>query len=52
MLKLASEKNLRPIVETIDVSAEGCKQTVERLFKNEVRYRFTLVNFDQAFRSR
>ena len=51
MLMLASEKNIRPMVETIDVSPEGCKQAVERAFKNEVRYRFTLVNFDQAFGS-
>ena len=52
MLKLASEKNIKPMIETIDVSEKGCKEAVERVNKNDVRYRFTLVNFDKAFESR
>ncbi|KAI9828101.1 MAG: hypothetical protein M1832_003628 [Thelocarpon impressellum] len=49
MLKLASEKNVKPYIQTIDMSEEGCKEAVEKVYKNEVRYRFTLVNFDKAF---
>jgi alcohol dehydrogenase (NADP+) len=52
MLKLASEKNIKPLVETIDLSADGCKEAVERVKENKVRYRFTLVNFDKAFGER
>lgn len=49
LLKLAAEKGVKPWVETIDVSEEGCKQAVERLKDNKVAYRFTLTGFDKAF---
>jgi len=52
MLKLASEKNIKSWVETIDISEEGCKEAVERVANNKVRYRFTLVNFDKVFGKR
>jgi alcohol dehydrogenase (NADP+) len=52
MLKLASEKNIKTWVETIDISAKGCKEAVEKVKVNNVRYRFTLVNYDKAFGSR
>jgi len=69
MLKLASEKNLKPVsdfgfhtcepflthyqdIETLDISAENCSQAVQRVKKNDIRYRFTLVNFDAAFGKR
>ena len=52
MLKLASEKKLKPIIETLDMSAAGCKEGVERVNDNKVRYRFTLVNFAKAFPNR
>lgn len=52
MLKLAAEKKLRPWVQTIDISEEGCREAVEKLKNNDVRYRFTLVNYDKAFGSR
>jgi alcohol dehydrogenase (NADP+) len=52
MLKLASEKNIKSWVETIDVSAEGCSEAVQRVKTNKVKYRFTLVNFDKAFGTR
>ena len=52
MLKLASEKNLKPIIETLDISEAGCKEAVERVKVNKVRYRFTLVNYDKAFPGR
>jgi len=52
MFKLASEKNIKSWVETIDISEQGCKEAVERLKKNDVHYRFTLINFDKAFGKR
>ena len=52
MLKLASEKNIKPYIQTLEVSEKGCKEAVERVKVNDVRYRFTLVNFDKAFPGR
>ena len=52
MLKLASERNIKPMIETVDISEKGCKEAVERVKTNDVRYRFTLVNYDKAFGSR
>ena len=39
-------------VETIEISAEGCKEAVEKVHRNEARYRLTLVGYDAAFGSR
>ncbi|KAH7390065.1 NADP-dependent alcohol dehydrogenase 6 [Cadophora sp. MPI-SDFR-AT-0126] len=50
MLSLASERNIKSWVETIDISQEGCKEAVERVKKNDVKYRFTLVNYQKAFK--
>ena len=52
MLKLASERNIKPYIETLDVGERGCKEAVERVKVNDVHYRFTLVNFDKAFPAR
>jgi len=49
MLKLASEKNLKPMIETIDISEAGCKKAVEKVKVNDVRYRVTLTGFEKAF---
>ncbi|TVY68871.1 NADP-dependent alcohol dehydrogenase [Lachnellula suecica] len=49
MLKLASEKNLHPMIETIDISEAGCKKAVEKVKVNDVRYRVTLTGFNKAF---
>lgn len=52
MLELASKQKIESWVETIDISEKGCAEAVERVKKNDVRYRFTLVNFDAAFGKR
>jgi alcohol dehydrogenase (NADP+) len=52
MLKFAAEKKLTPMVETIPISEKGCAEAVERVKNNKVHYRFTLVDYDKAFRSR
>lgn len=49
MLKLAADKSLKPIIETIDISEKGCKEAVEKVKTNDVRYRITLTGFDKAF---
>ena len=49
MLKLAAEKNIHPKIETIDISEKGCKEAVEKVKVNDVRYRITLVGFKKAF---
>jgi alcohol dehydrogenase (NADP+) len=52
MFELASKQNIKSWVETIDVSEEGCKTALERLDKGDIKYRFTLVNFDKVFGKR
>lgn len=49
MLKLASEKNIKPFIETLDISEKGCKEAVVRVKKNDVRYRFTLTGYEKVF---
>ena len=50
MLKLVSDKKIESWVDTIDISEGGCKQAVEKVKANKVRYRVTLVGFDKAFK--
>jgi len=53
MLDLASKQNIKSWVETIQISEEGCHEAVERVKnQNNVRYRLTLVGFDDAFGKR
>ena len=49
MLKLASEKEIHPVIETLQISEKGCAEAVERVSKTDVRYRFSLVGYDKAF---
>lgn len=49
MLKLASEKNIKTWVETLDISEKGCAEAVTRVKKNDIRYRFTLTGYDKVF---
>ena len=49
MLKLASEKNIKPMIEMLDISEKGCKEAVERVSVNDVHYRFTLTGYDKVF---
>jgi len=52
MLKLAAEKQLHPIIQTLDVGEKGCAEAVQKVKDNHVRYRYTLVNYDKAFPNR
>lgn len=49
MLELAAEKGLKAWVEEVPISPEGLKMAVTRLHKNDVRYRFTMTEYDKAF---
>ncbi|ODQ81670.1 hypothetical protein BABINDRAFT_159930 [Babjeviella inositovora NRRL Y-12698] len=49
MLQLAADKNLKGWVETLPISVAGIKEALERAHNNDVRYRFTLTDFDKAF---
>jgi alcohol dehydrogenase (NADP+) len=53
MFELASKQNIKSWVQTIKLSEQGCKEAVERVYKNDnVRYRLTLVDFDDVFGKR
>jgi len=52
MLKLASEKNIKPDIETRDISEATCSEVVQGVKENKVRYRYTLVNYDAVFGKR
>ncbi|ORY12369.1 chaperonin 10-like protein [Clohesyomyces aquaticus] len=53
MLELAAKQNIKSWVQTIDLSEKGCKEAVERVYKNDnVRFRFTLINYDKVFGKR
>jgi alcohol dehydrogenase (NADP+) len=51
MLKLAEEKGIESWVEEVPISAEGLKTALTRLHNNDVRYRFTLTDYDKCFGS-
>lgn len=52
MLKLAAEKKLKPMVETLSISEKGCAEAVSRVADNKIKYRFTLTDYDKAFGAR
>ncbi|QSZ30868.1 hypothetical protein DSL72_000426 [Monilinia vaccinii-corymbosi] len=49
MLDLAAEKGIKSWVETIEIGEEGLKTALTRLHNNDVKYRFTLVGYDECF---
>lgn len=49
MLKLAAEKGVKPKIEKISISEEGCNTALTRCEEGDVRYRFVFTDFDKAF---
>lgn len=49
LLKLVSENNIKIWVETLPVGEAGVKEAFERMDKGDVRYRFTLVDYEKEF---
>jgi alcohol dehydrogenase (NADP+) len=49
MLDLAAEKGIESWVEEIPISKEGLKEALTRLKANDVKYRFTLTDYEKQF---
>ncbi|KAM6506964.1 hypothetical protein FALCPG4_018776 [Fusarium falciforme] len=49
MLQLAVDKDIKSWVETISVSEKGVGEALDRLHNGDVRYRFTLVDYEKQF---
>ncbi|CCD23000.1 NAD(P)-dependent alcohol dehydrogenase NDAI_0A08470 [Naumovozyma dairenensis CBS 421] len=49
LLDLVSKNNLKIWVETLPIGEEGVKQAFERMDKGDVKYRFTLTDYDKEF---
>jgi len=49
LFQLAAKHNIKPWVETIQVGEEGVSEGLTRLDKGDVKYRFTLVGFNEFF---
>lgn len=49
MLQLAANQGIKSWVETVPISEENLSKTIQRLEKNDVQYRFTMVDYDKAF---
>ncbi|KFA68918.1 hypothetical protein S40285_05441 [Stachybotrys chlorohalonatus IBT 40285] len=50
MLKLAADKGIKSWVETIPVGEAGCGEALRRVHENNVRYRFTLTDYEKQFK--
>lgn len=51
MLKFAAEHNIKPWVETVDISEENLAKTWQRTEDGDVRFRFTMVGYDKFFKN-
>lgn len=49
MFQLAADKGIKSWVETVPISAENLSKTMQRLRNTDVRYRFTMTDYDKAF---
>lgn len=49
MLDLAADKGIKSWVEEVQIGEKELSEAVQRLHKNDVRYRFTLTGYDKVF---
>jgi alcohol dehydrogenase (NADP+) len=49
MLDLAVEKGIKSWVEEVPISKDGLKSALSRLHNNDVKYRFTMTNYEEEF---
>lgn len=49
LLQLVADNDIKIWVETLPVGEKGVSEAFERMDKGDVRYRFTLVDFDKEF---
>ncbi|KAK3697301.1 hypothetical protein LTR37_017534 [Vermiconidia calcicola] len=52
MLDLAAKQNLKSWIQKVPISKEGCAEVVDKVNKNDVRYRFVLTDYDNEFGKR
>ncbi|GEQ71118.1 hypothetical protein JCM33374_g4799 [Metschnikowia sp. JCM 33374] len=50
MLEFAAEHNIKPWVETVDISEENLGKTWKRADEGDVKFRFTMVGYDKFFK--
>lgn len=51
MLNFAAEHNIKPWVETIDISEENLAKAWKRTNDGDVKFRFTLTGYDKCFKN-
>lgn len=49
MLELAAEHNIKPMIETVDISEENVSECWKRMEKGDVKFRFVLTGYDKYF---
>ncbi|GMF51271.1 oxidoreductase activity protein [[Candida] boidinii] len=49
LLKLIEDKDIKAWIEPVEISAAGCKEVLERLHNNDVKYRFVLTGYEKEF---
>lgn len=49
MLEVASEHNIKPMIETIDINETNVKTAWKRMVNGDVRFRFVLTGYDKYF---
>lgn len=50
MLEVAAKHNVKPWIQTTDISEEGAEIALTRVHKGDVRYRHVFTGFDKAFK--
>lgn len=49
MLQLAADKGIKSWVQEVKISEENLKEAMHKMKKNDVKYRFTLTGYEEAF---
>lgn len=49
LLELASEKNIKPWVETVPMSEDNLGKVFKRMDTGDIKYRFTMVDYEKEF---
>lgn len=49
MLQLAADRGIKTWLETVPISDKNLAEVMQRLHKNDIRYRFCMTNYDDQF---
>ena len=52
MFDLVSKQNLKSWIQTVPIGEAGCKEAVENVYNNKVKYRYVLTDYDKVFGKR